>query len=230
MTGGDLPRTRIAAVDSPNQLRVEWGGREAYHATWQRQLELRALRCEGRAPDTLILVEHEPVVTVGRHGDSGNLLLPEAQLRQRGVELFRVERGGDVTFHGPGQLVGYPIISLARRGLSVRELMRNLEEALIRAVGEFGIAAGREPGMTGVWHERCKLAALGVAVQGGVSFHGFALNVDPDLSYFQLIVPCGIVGRAVTSMAEVLGHTVALSDVRPVCVRHICDVFGYTAG
>jgi len=230
MTGGDRPRSRIAAVDSPNELAVEWRGREAYGATWQRQLELRGLRREGQAGDTLILVEHEPVVTVGRHGDSANLLLPEAQLRQRGVELFHVERGGDVTYHGPGQLVGYPIISLARRALSVRELMRNLEEALIRTVGGFGIAAGREPGLTGVWHESGKLAALGVAVQGGVSFHGFALNVDPDLSYFQLIVPCGIVGRAVTSMAEVLGRPVSLGDVMPVCVRHLRDVFGYTAG
>lgn len=213
--------------DASPQLIIEWRGRERYALTWQRQLELHALRRAGRIADTLVLVEHEPVITLGRHGDQANLLLREEELTARGVDLHRVERGGDITYHGPGQLVGYPILDLRQRGLSVRSLMRGLEEALIRAVAQWGITAGRIEGLTGVWHDLGKLAALGVAVQGGVSFHGFALNVDPDLAHFQLIVPCGIVGKPVTSMAQILQQPLLLDDVYPVCVRELRRVFGY---
>jgi lipoate-protein ligase B len=214
--------------ESNPQLVTEWRGRERYALTWQRQLELHALRRAGQIPDTLVLVEHEPVITLGRHGDPANLLLREEDLAARGVDLHRVERGGDITYHGPGQLVGYPILDLRERGLSVRQLMRGLEEALIRAVAHWGITAGRIEGLTGVWHEQGKLAALGVAVQGGVSFHGFALNIDPDLAHFRLIVPCGIVGKPVTSMAQVLQQPLALDDVRPVCVSELRQFFGYS--
>lgn len=212
--------------DSSPPLITEWRGRERYAQTWERQLELHTLRRTGQIPDTLVLVEHEPVITLGRHGDPANLLLREESLAQRGVDLHRVERGGDITYHGPGQLVGYPILDLRQRGLSVRDLMRGLEEALIRTVGTWGITAGRIAGLTGVWHDQGKLAALGVAVQGGVSFHGFALNVDPDLSHFQYIVPCGIVGKPVTSMAQVLRQPLKLEEVLPVCVQELQLVFG----
>lgn len=215
--------------DSNPQLVTEWRGRERYAQTWQRQLELHALRRAQRVADTLVLVEHEPVITLGRHGDQANLLLPEEDLAARGVDLHHVERGGDITYHGPGQLVGYPILALRQRGLSVRSLMRGLEEALIRAVAQWGIPAYRIEGLTGVWHERGKLAALGVAVQGGVSFHGFALNVDPNLAHFQFIVPCGIVGKPVTSMVQVLQQPLTLEDVYPVCVRELRNVFGYSS-
>lgn len=214
-------------TETSPQLISEWRGRERYARTWERQLELHALRRAGQIPDTLVLVEHEPVITLGRHGDPANLLLPEEELAVRGVDLHRIERGGDITYHGPGQLVGYPILDLRERGLSVRDLMRGLEEALIRAVACWGITAGRIEGLTGVWHAQGKLAALGVAVQGGVSFHGFALNVDPDLSHFQLIVPCGIVGKPVTSMAHVLRQPLQLSEVYPVCVQELQQQFGY---
>jgi lipoate-protein ligase B len=215
-------------VDTPAApLVVEWRGRERYSATWARQLELHAQRRAGSVPDTLVLVEHEPVVTLGKQGDSANLVVSEAALAARGVDLHRVERGGDITYHGPGQLVGYPIISLSERGLSVRDLMRGLEECLIRTVAEYGISAGRIPGLTGVWQGEQKVAALGVAVKGGVSFHGFALNVCTDLSYFQLIVPCGITGKQVASISTLCGRSVSVDEVRPLAERHFRDVFGY---
>lgn len=208
-------------------LAVEWRGRERYADTWARQLELHALRRAGQAPDTLVLVEHEPVVTLGKQGELSHLMVSEALLSARGVDLHRVERGGDITFHGPGQLVGYPILSLTERGLSVRELMRGLEECLIRTVAGYGISAGRIPGLTGVWCADQKVAALGVAVKGGVSFHGFALNVATDLSYFNLIVPCGITDKRVTSISELAGRAVSLDEVRPLAEGHFREVFGY---
>lgn len=215
--------------EAHNKLHIDWRGRERYAVTWDHQLDLHAQRRAGTAGDTLILVEHDPVITLGRQGDQANLLLNEQLLAQKGVDFHRVERGGDITYHGPGQLVGYPVINLRERELTVRDLMRNLEEALIRTVAEYGIEAGRVPGLTGVWQGERKLAALGVAVKGGVSFHGFALNVDTDLSYFQMIVPCGLTGKEVASMSTVGGKAITLDDVRPRVERHMRDVFGYEA-
>jgi lipoate-protein ligase B len=208
-------------------LTIEWRGRERYAATWEHQLTLHRKRRAGECGDTLVLVEHDPVITLGRQGDAANLLLSEEHLHQRGVDFHRVERGGDITFHGPGQLVGYPVIDLRARGLSVRELMRGLEEALIRTVAEYGIAAGREPGMTGVWAGDSKVAALGVAVKSGISFHGFALNVSTDLDYFSMIVPCGITDKRVASMTQLAGHRILLGEVREGVERHFRAVFGY---
>jgi len=184
-------------------------------------------RRAGECPDTLVLVEHEPVITLGRQGDLANLLLSEELLQAKGVDFHRVERGGDITFHGPGQLVGYPIISLKERGLSVRELMRGLEEALIRTVAEYGITAGRQEGLTGVWLKDEKLAALGVAVKNAISFHGFALNVATDLDYFSLIVPCGITDKRVASISTVTGREVTVDEVRVPAAKHLGEVFGY---
>jgi lipoate-protein ligase B len=155
-------------------LALDWRGRERYALTWTRQLELHSQRRQGAIPDTLVLVEHEPVITLGRQGELANLLLSEERLAALGIDFHRVERGGDITYHGPGQLVGYPIWHLRERGLSVRELMRGLEEALIRTLAHYGVAGGRIEGLTGVWVDGAKVAALGVAVQGGVSYHGFA--------------------------------------------------------
>lgn len=210
------------------QLAVEWRGRERYSATWEHQLELHALRRVSEGPDRLVLVEHDPVITLGRQGDLANLLLTEDLLQQRGVDFHRVERGGDVTYHGPGQLVGYPIIDLRARGLSVRELMRGLEETVIRTLAEYGINAGRHEGLTGVWMGDSKLAALGVAVKNGISFHGFALNVATDLSYFEMIVPCGITDKRVASISSVTGNKASVDDVRPRLLRHFVAVFGYS--
>lgn len=209
---------------------VDWRGRERYAATWARQLELHAQRRAGTIPDTLVLVEHEPVITLGRQGELAHLLLSEERLAQLGIDFHRVERGGDITYHGPGQLVGYPILNLRARGLSVRDLMRGLEEALIRVLAHYGVDAGRVEGLTGVWVDGAKVVALGVAVQGGVSYHGFAFNIEPNLEHFRLIVPCGITDKPVTSLALLLGHSVELDEVCALAERELRAVFGYPAG
>jgi lipoate-protein ligase B len=208
-------------------LATEWRGRERYALTWARQLELHSLRRQSAVPDTLVLVEHEPVITLGKQGELAHLLLSEERLAAQGIDFHRVERGGDITYHGPGQLVGYPILNLRERGLSVRELMRGLEEALIRTLAHYGVAGGRIEGLTGVWVDGAKVAALGVAVQGGVSYHGFAFNVEPNLEHFRLIVPCGIMDKPVTSLALLLGRSVELDDVRAHAEREVRGVFGY---
>ena len=207
-------------------LHVEWRGRERYGITWDRQLELHAARRAGQAPDTLVLVEHEPVITLGKHGESANLVVSEDYLRSRGFDFHRVERGGDITYHGPGQLVGYPVLSLRDHQLTPREYVNRLEQVLIDTVAEYGIETARVHGMTGIWHGDQKVAAIGVAIRGGVTFHGFALNVNPDLSHFSLIVPCGITDRRVSSIAELSGADPGLATVRDVCVRQFERVFG----
>jgi lipoyl(octanoyl) transferase len=152
--------------------------------------------------DLLLLVEHPPVVTLGRSAKAAHLLASPALLAARGVELFEVERGGDVTFHGPGQLVGYPIVDLKRHRKDLHWYLRQVEEALIRALAPFGIAAERNPGLTGVWTEGRKIASIGVHARDWVTWHGFALNVTTDLSYFDLMVPCGIAAVEMTSVAR----------------------------
>jgi lipoyl(octanoyl) transferase len=208
------PKVKTTA-QSP--LAVEQRGRESYRATWARQLELHRLRKAGGIPDTLILVEHKHVITLGRQGDRANLIAPEAELAADGIELVRVERGGDITYHGPGQLVGYPIVSLRERGLSVHAFVGLIESALIELAATYGIAARRAPGLTGVWVDTArgpeKLAAIGIAVQGGVSYHGFALNVGTDLTQFRRIVPCGITGLGICSLETLIGAHVQLDLV-----------------
>lgn len=173
-------------------------------------LELQRSLCRQRiagelSEDTLLLVEHPPVVTLGRGTQTASLPLSQMELERRGVEVFEVERGGDVTFHGPGQLVGYPIIDLRRHREDLHWYLRRLESALIDALGTLGIAAGVNPGLTGVWTSGRKIASIGIHVKQWVTFHGFALNVNTDLSYFDLIVPCGIKDVIMTSVARELG-------------------------
>jgi lipoate-protein ligase B len=157
--------------------------------------------------DLLLLVEHPPVVTLGRSAKEQHLVVPRPLLAQRGVELFEVERGGDVTFHGLGQLVGYPIVDLRRHKQDLHWYLRQLEEALIRALAQYAITAERNPGYTGVWTQGRKIASIGVHARNWVTWHGFALNVTTDLSYFDLIVPCGIQQVTMTSMDRELGAT-----------------------
>jgi lipoyl(octanoyl) transferase len=164
--------------------------------------------------DLLLLVEHDPVVTLGRSSKEAHLLASPELLRARGVELFEVERGGDVTFHGPGQLVGYPIVDLKRHRKDLHWYLRQVEEALIRALGRFGIVGGRSSGYTGVWVDDRKIASIGVHARDWVTWHGFALNVTTDLSYFDLIVPCGIQSVTMTSVAREAPDAVA--DMRGV--------------
>jgi lipoate-protein ligase B len=195
-------------------------GRMAYGAAWALQRKLVTARQAGRIRDVVLLVEHPPVITIGRAGRSVNILLPRALLAAQGFEVFEVERGGDVTYHGPGQLVGYPIVDLRALDEDVVRYVRSLEAALIRTLHQFGMLAERVRGYPGVWVRDSKIAAIGVAVKRRVTMHGFALNVAPDLDHFSVINPCGL-GRPVTSMARVLGRPVTLAEVQPVVAAQL---------
>ncbi|MBI3947882.1 MAG: lipoyl(octanoyl) transferase LipB [Armatimonadetes bacterium] len=194
-----------------------------YTDAWRVQRSLVARRAAGREPDTLLLCQHPPVVTVGRSGHRAHV---GPEVVANGVPVLAVERGGDVTYHGPGQLVGYPILSLEGGERDLHALLRRLEEAAIRTVAAFGIPAGRILGLTGVWVGDEKICAIGIAVRRWVTFHGFALNVEMDLRPFGWIVPCGLRDRGVTSMARALGAPVEWSAVQGEYVRHFGGVFG----
>jgi lipoate-protein ligase B len=190
-------------------------GRVAYGEALALQEELRRERGAGAIPDTVLLLEHPDVITFGSAARSGNALVGEAELRARGYEVFRVNRGGDVTWHGPGQLVGYPILDLGARGRDVHRYLRQLEAALIAALGDLGIAAIRRDGFAGVWlDEWRKIASIGVGVRQWLTIHGFALNVCCDLERFAVIVPCGLPGVKMVSASSVLGRPVALEEAR----------------
>jgi lipoyl(octanoyl) transferase len=196
-----------------------------YKQAWDIQHELHRRRVDDEIPDILILVEHPPVITVGKSGKDSNLLISEEALKDKGIELYRVERGGDATFHGPGQLVGYPIFKLYSGLAGVRPLVRGIEAALIKVLEGFGIDSRTEPGYPGVWVGNDKIAAIGLAVRRWVSFHGFALNVTTDLSYFRFIVPCGLKDRGVTSIKELLGEEVPISTVKQAIMESFETVF-----
>lgn len=197
-------------------------GRMAYPEAWQVQLETHAAVAEGREQPTLLLVEHPPVITFGKKGGREHLLVEEGFLRGRGFTLHDIERGGDVTYHGPGQLVGYPILRVGRQ---VQSYLRNLEAAMIRVLAEFGVESVGSPGYAGVWVGNDKVVAIGVAIKRDVAFHGFAMNVHTDLSHFGYIVPCGLAGKGVTSLSALLGRRVELGEVKPKVVAALRDVF-----
>lgn len=190
------------------------------------QRRLATLRTEDRLGDVLLFVEHPPVVTLGRAGRKIHLRVPESSLTALGVGFVEVERGGDVTYHGPGQLVGYPILSLADHGRDVHQYLRQLEEVLIETLANFGITAGRSLGRTGVWVDESKIASLGIHVSRWVTRHGFALNVNMDLAPFELIVPCGIQGVKVTSMAQELSRPISVREVTTVLTERFEIEFG----
>jgi lipoyl(octanoyl) transferase len=188
-------------------------------------------RRAGRIPDQLLLLEHPPVITLGvkaRNDRSHVLATPDA-LEAQGVELFETGRGGDVTYHGPGQIVGYPILDLRPDRCDVHRYVRDIEEVLIRAAADFGVAAGRIEGLTGVWVGGEKLAAIGVRISRWITSHGFAFNVSTNLDHFDLIVPCGIAGKGVTSLSRLLGRRVAPEDVQRSLVAAFAAVFGRRA-
>ncbi len=203
------------------------------HAPYEPTLQLQQ-RLWGRVQASeselayLVLVEHDPpVITLGRGADRRNVIATPEALAAAGVELHEASRGGDVTYHGPGQLVGYPILRVDRHGRDVHRYLRDVEEVLIGVLGRFEIDAGRSKGFTGVWVGAKKVAAIGIAIRRWVSYHGFALNVNPDLSHFNWIVPCGIRDKAVTSMAKLLGEPIDVSDVVDDVVQCTLDVFGF---
>jgi len=179
----------------------------------------------GYEKDVLLLLEHPPTITLGRNAKTTNLLVGESMLKARNVELWNVDRGGDITFHGPGQLVGYPILYLGTGERDVHGYMRNLEESLIRLLDHCSIKAGRDPRFTGVWTEKGKIAAMGVHLGRWITRHGFALNVNTDLSYYDLIVPCGIVGKGVTSIQQHLSHAIDLEEVAGRYISEFAPVF-----
>lgn len=202
-------------------------GRTRYAEAWKLQQQLWDLRARGEAGDLLLFTEHEPVYTIGKGGDDNHVLADEAELTRTGAELFRIDRGGDVTYHGPGQIVGYPIIDLNAKP-DLHRYLRDLEEVIIRALRSYGIEGVREEGLTGVWVGGNKVAALGVKVSRWVTMHGFALNVSTDLRRFDRIIPCGIFHKGVTSIEQLLGRTVALADVQHELTSAFGDVFGAT--
>ena len=203
-------------------------GRDAgYGAVLALQERLHARRVAGEIPDTLLLLEHRPVYTLGRSAEDQHVLYSEEALQQAGIERVVTSRGGDVTYHGPGQLVGYPIIHLADAGLRVLEFVSGLEEALIRAVGTFGVEAGRDARNRGVWVGNDKLAALGIRVARQVTMHGFALNVNTRLEDYRGIVACGLRDAGVTSLCRLLGHPVDMDEVKSLVERSFRAVFGY---
>ncbi|HKW89341.1 MAG TPA: lipoyl(octanoyl) transferase LipB [Candidatus Acidoferrales bacterium] len=203
-----------------------------YEPAFELQRRLVAARKADQVPDVLVVCEHPHVITLGRNGHRENLLAPEHLLRQMGVEFRPTDRGGDITYHGPGQIVGYPILNLAVIRRDVAWYVRQLEEAMIRTTAEFGITATRKTGMTGVWVEGAngaapeKLAAIGVHLSRWVTSHGFAYNVTTDLRYFDLIVPCGISDKRATSLERLLGRGVKREEVASRVVARTGEIFG----
>jgi len=213
----DVMRPQIEVVDF---------GVLAYADALELQRAAARARIAGELDqDLLLFVEHPPVITLGRSSKNAHLLANPEQLRSRGVEVFEVERGGDVTFHGPGQLVGYPIIDLKRHRQDLHWYLRQVEELLIRALGTFGIIGERIAKYTGVWTQNRKIASIGVHARDWVTWHGFALNVATELSYFDLIVPCGIPEVHMTSVQRETGREVPMGDVRNAVARAAADVF-----
>lgn len=201
-------------------------GQLDYLEAWDLQKDLARLRRAGSIPDTLILTEHPPTYTIGRRGSRANLLIDQATMDRVGARCYEVDRGGDITFHGPGQLVGYLIMDLGRAERGLRRFVANLERSVIGTLDEFGIHGEPSEGKPGVWVKGRKTAAIGVAVSRRVTYHGFALNVDPDLSYFDYMIPCGIPGSAATSICQELGRAVGFDEVIPRVVKRVGETFG----
>jgi lipoyl(octanoyl) transferase len=197
-----------------------------YREAWERQLEIHRRVAEGEIPPTLLLVEHPPVLTFGRKGGRSHLMVAQEFLESKGFTLYDIERGGDVTYHGPGQLVGYPIFRVGRR---VREHLRAVERVMVRVLAGYGLESSGSEGYAGVWVGDEKVVAIGVAVKREVAFHGFALNVHTNLTHFNYIVPCGIQGKGVTSLAKLLGRKVTLAEVKPKVVQAFREVFAPNA-
>ena len=200
-------------------------GRVRYADGLDLQARLVADRQTGRIPDTLLLLEHDPVFTLGRNARAENVLLAEDEMRARGFDVFEAGRGGDVTYHGPGQVVGYPILDLSPDRRDVHRYVRDLEEVMIRTCADYGVGAGRVKGATGCWVGEEKIGAIGVRISRWVTSHGFAFNVSTDLAPFGLIVPCGIRGRGVTSLEGLLGRAVPIDSVMGRLAAHMAVVF-----
>lgn len=215
-----LPSERVCNVYSL--------GRLSYRSAWDLQRRLVERRKAGDIEDTLLLLEHEPVITLGRNAKREHLLTSLDTLERLGIEVLETDRGGDVTYHGPGQLVGYPILDLGRIRKDVVWYVRTLEEALIRTAKDCGLSARRRDGLTGVWVEEAKVAAIGIHLSRWVTSHGFALNLETDLRSFEHIVPCGIADYPVTSFRQLLGKAMERCRVEQFLMRHFGELLGLT--
>lgn len=211
-------------TETQSMLTAAWLGRVDYSDAWEWQRRLFMARLDGDITDTLMLLEHPPTYTLGRRGLTEDLVYDEARRRARGISLYNVDRGGRATYHGPGQLVGYPILALGERYDAISYL-RKLEEALIRIAADLGIEARRVDGHTGVWVGNDKIGAIGVKITRGITMHGFAFNVTTDLTMFEGIVPCGIPGRWVTSAEALTGIRRSTKDVAGIAARHVAGIF-----
>ena len=212
-------------------------GQMAYKPAWKLQKQLQAHLIAAKRADpprrvdhVLLFVEHPPVYTLGKSGDTTNLLVPEDELEQLGASFFHIDRGGDITFHGPGQLVGYPILDLDRLNPDIHVYLRNLEEVIIRVCDEYGVEAGRVKGKTGVWitsetQRARKLCAMGIRCSRWVTMHGFAFNLNTDVSYFSNIIPCGITDGDVSSLARELGRPIDIEKARHTTTHHFSQIF-----
>ncbi len=209
------------------ELEVRWLGTRPYAEAWQLQERLRDALLAGSGGEVVLLLEHPDVITFGRGARAGSAHLDDEGLRRAGYDVARVNRGGDVTWHGPGQLVGYPILDLGRRGRDVNAYLRALERVLCEALADFGIPARRREGYTGVWlDELRKIASIGIGLRRWVTLHGFALNVDCDLDRFAVIMPCGLRGVQMTSMARAIGRGIAMGEVRERLTAHLRKELG----
>lgn len=226
-SAGERTASRAAEPRRDVPLHVQWLGRIDYGRALDLQQRLVSERRAGSITDQLLLLEHPHVITLGTSAAAHHVLLSEDERRLLDIALYQTGRGGDVTYHGPGQLVGYPILDLKPDRCDLHRYIRDLEEVLIRAVAEFGISASRAQGLTGVWVGNEKLAAIGVRVSSGwITSHGFALNVGTDLRFFDAIVPCGIRNRGVTSMSLLLQRQVSLEEVAGPVTSHFTSLFG----
>ena len=212
------------------ELAVKRLGLVRYGDALEIQAALVEDRRAGRIPDTLLLLQHPHVITLGVHGGRDHIVATPARLEQLGVEVFDTGRGGDVTYHGPGQVVGYPILDLRPDRCDVHRYVRDLEEVMIRVAAEYGHQAGRIKGLTGAWVRDEKIGAIGVRLSRWITCHGFAFNASTDLTFFRLIVPCGISDRGVTSIERLTGRRPPIEEVEAAFVRHFCDVFDADGG
>uniref|UniRef100_A0A7C4TDR1 Octanoyltransferase n=1 Tax=candidate division WOR-3 bacterium TaxID=2052148 RepID=A0A7C4TDR1_UNCW3 len=206
-------------------LKVLDFGNKDYKEVWDIQKVLHKRRVNGEIPDTLILVEHNPVITMGKSGKEENIRVPMELLKEKGIDFYNIERGGDVTFHGPGQLVGYPIFNIKMGLVGIKPFIEKIEEAIIATLSDFNIKGRKREKMIGVWVDDEKICSIGIAVKEWVSFHGFALNVNTDLRYFDLINPCGFINIKMTSMHKILNQLVAMAAVKESVVKNFCKIF-----
>lgn len=198
-----------------------------YEEAWKLQKSLHHQRIEGEISDVLLLLEHPPTITIGRSGTLNNVLISKERLTREGISLFFIDRGGDVTYHGPGQLVGYPIFDLRERGKNLHRYVHNLEEVILRTLKDFSISANRDDLHPGVWVNEEEIAAIGLSVKKWVSMHGFALNINIDLEHFSFINPCGFSDRGATSMSKILGRNIPTEGVMKRLIYNFYNIFDF---